>query len=157
MQTYPGLGRPKDVFIRWAQLGAFSPVMENGGGGEHRPWMFDQETTDIYRAFVEIHYQLLPYLMKHGAVAFENGASLTSYVTHADYTYLLGPDIFVAPMIEEGTSRTLTFPEGRWVYLFDPSKTFDGLTEASLEIPISEFPAFVRENSEIAVTLLAGR
>jgi len=95
--------------------------------------------------------------MKHGAVAFENGASLTSYVTQADYTYLLGPDIFVAPMIEEGTSRTLTFPEGRWVYLFDPSKTFDGETEATLDIPMSEFPAFVREDSEIGDTLLADR
>jgi len=105
------LGRPKDALIRWAQLGAFSPVMENGGGGEHRPWMFDEETTDI----------------------------------------------FVAAILEEGTSRTLTFPEGRWVYLFDSSKTFDGETEVTLEIPISEFPAFVREGSDIAATLLADR
>ena len=151
------LGRPKDALIRWAQLGAFSPVMENGGGGEHRPWMFDEETTDIYRAFVEIHYQLLPYLMKHGGVAWENGTSLTTYLAHEDYTYLLGPDIFVAPMLEEGTTRMLTFPEGRWVYLFDSSKTFDGETEVTLEIPISEFPAFVREGSDIAATLLADR
>lgn len=155
--AYPVLGRPKDAFIRWAQLGAFSPVMENGGGGEHRPWMFDDETTEIYRAFVEIHYQLLPYLMKHGGVAWENGTSLTTYLTHADYTYLLGPDVFVAPMLEEGTSRTLTFPEGRWVYLFDSSKNFDGATETTLEIPMSEFPAFVREGSDIAETLLANR
>jgi alpha-glucosidase len=129
--------------------------MENGGGGEHRPWMFDDETTEIYRAFVEIHYALLPYLMKHGGVAWENGTSLTMYLTHADYTYLLGPDIFVAPMLEEGTSQTLTFPEVRWVYLFDPSQTFDGATETTLEIPMSEFPAFVREGSDIADTLLA--
>lgn len=119
--AYPVLGRPKDAFIRWAQLGAFSPVMENGG------------------------------------IAWENGTSLTTYLTHADYTYLLGPDVFVAPMLDEGTWRTLTFPEGRWVYLFDARKTFDGETEVTLEIPISEFPAFVREGSDIAATLLANR
>ena len=45
-------GRDKDLFIRWAQLGAFSPLMENGGGGEHRPWMFDQQTNAIYNTFV---------------------------------------------------------------------------------------------------------
>ncbi len=156
MQTYPGLGRPKDAFIRWAQLGAFSPVMENGGGGEHRPWMFDEETTDIYRTFVEIHYRLIPYLMKHGAVAFEKEASLTTYLSQADYSYLLGPDIFVAPMLEEGTSRVVTFPEGRWVYLFDASQVYEGPTQATLDIPLSEFPAFVREGSEIAETLLGG-
>ena len=153
-EAYPVLGRPKDAFIRWAQLGAFSPIMENGGGGEHRPWMFDEETTDIYRDFVDIHYQLLPYLMKHGGIAFENGTSLTTYLSHPDYAYLLGPDVFVAPMLEEGTSRTLTLPGGRWVYLFDSSKVFDGETEITLEIPMAEFPAFVREESEIAQTLL---
>jgi hypothetical protein len=40
--------------------------MENGGGGEHRPWMYDEETTDIYRAFVNEHYRLIPYLMTNG-------------------------------------------------------------------------------------------
>ena len=48
------LGRTKELFIRWAQLGAFSPLMENGGNKEHRPWMFDNtnETLNIYRKFV---------------------------------------------------------------------------------------------------------
>lgn len=36
---------PKELFIRWTQLGAFSPLMENGG---HRPWMYDDQTTEIY-------------------------------------------------------------------------------------------------------------
>jgi alpha-glucosidase (family GH31 glycosyl hydrolase) len=58
-------------------------------------------------------------------------------------------------MLQEGTSRTLTFPEGRWIYLFDPSQIHEGSTEATLDIPMTEFPAFVRENSEIAQTLLA--
>jgi len=43
------------------------------------------------------------------------------------------------------------------VYLFDDSKKYGGLTEATLDIPMNEFPAFVREGSEIADTLLAGR
>ena len=41
-----------------AQLGAFCPLMENGGGGEHRPWAFDDETTWIYRRFVLLHEAL---------------------------------------------------------------------------------------------------
>jgi alpha-glucosidase (family GH31 glycosyl hydrolase) len=45
------LGRSRELFLRWAQIGAFSPLMENGGNKEHRPWMFSQpnETTYIYR------------------------------------------------------------------------------------------------------------
>jgi alpha-glucosidase (family GH31 glycosyl hydrolase) len=30
------LGRSKNVFIRWFQMGTFLPLMENGGNGEHR-------------------------------------------------------------------------------------------------------------------------
>ena len=63
--TYPN-GRSKEVFIRGAQLGAFNPVMENGGGGEHRPWKFDTQTTDVYRTFVKLHYAIVPYLMAEG-------------------------------------------------------------------------------------------
>jgi len=151
--TYPELGRPKDAFIRWAELSAFTPVMENGGGGEHRPWLFDQETTDIYREFVELHYDLLPYLMEHGAEAFEDERSLMTFIDRVDYTFLLGPDIFVAPMLAEGTQKTVTFPDGRWVYVFDGMQVFDGGAQATLEIPLDEFPAFARQDSE-AETLL---
>jgi len=45
------LGRTKQLLIRWAQLGAFSPLMENGGNQEHRPWMFDNQTLEIYRQY----------------------------------------------------------------------------------------------------------
>ena len=66
-RTGPGvLGRTKELFIRWAQLGAFSPLMENGGNKEHRPWMFDDETLQIYRNFVNIHMALKPYFLTVG-------------------------------------------------------------------------------------------
>lgn len=45
------LGRTKQLLIRWAQLGAFSPLMENGGNQEHRPWIFDNQTLEIYRQY----------------------------------------------------------------------------------------------------------
>ena len=63
----------KDLFIRWAQLGAFLPLMENGGGGEHRPWMYDEQTTAIYRQYVLEHYSLIPYLLTLGNQAREKG------------------------------------------------------------------------------------
>jgi alpha-glucosidase (family GH31 glycosyl hydrolase) len=107
-----------------AELGAFSPIMENAGGGEHRPW------------------------------TFEDGRSLTTYIAKDDYSHLLGLDILIAPMLEAGTSRTLTLPEGRWVYSFDSSHVFDGGTRVTLDIPMAEFPAFVREGSQVAETLL---
>lgn len=153
-------GRTKELFIRWAQLGAFSPVMENGGGGEHRPWEFDPETTgettEIYRKFTKIHYALIPYLMEEGAKAYEKESSLMTFIEDNEDRYLLGPDILVAPMLEPGTSRAVKFPEdGDWVYLFDRSKIHSGGTESSLNIPLSEFPVFLRRGSSIEKELLS--
>jgi alpha-glucosidase (family GH31 glycosyl hydrolase) len=68
-------GRTKEVFIRWAQLGAFNSLMENGGGGQHRPWGFDEETTQIYKKFAHIHHELVPYMLTAGTIAFETNTS----------------------------------------------------------------------------------
>ncbi len=55
-------------FLRSAQLNAFLPLMENGGGGEHRPWLYDEkEVVPVYRKFVNQHYRLSAYLLTNGA------------------------------------------------------------------------------------------
>ena len=154
-KSYPATGRSKEVFVRWAQLGAFNPVMENGGGGEHRPWKFDTQTTDIYRTFVKLHYALIPYLMSEGAKAFKQKTSLMTFLDKVDYRYLLGPDILVAPMIASGTTRKVTFPAGSdWVYLFDKQQEHKGGSTATLTVPLEQYPVFLRKGSAIAGTLV---
>lgn len=149
------LGRTKELFIRWAQLGAFSPLMENGGGGEHRPWMFDDETTNIYRVFVKLHLSLAPYFNSEGLVAWSQNKSMVSFIDKNDFAYLLGRDIFVTPMLEGGTSRTVSFPAGSdWVYLFDKTKTYPGGSKANLTVPLSEYPVFLKAGSRVATELV---
>lgn len=65
----------KQLFIRWAQAMSFLSLMENGGGGEHRPWMYDVETVDIYRKFVIEHHRLAHYFLTIGAHAMDSGTS----------------------------------------------------------------------------------
>ncbi len=150
----PALGRTKELFIRWAQLGAFSTLMENGGTGEHRPWMFDVETTDIYRTFVKLHLALGPYFNREGLEAWSHNKSLVTYLRKSDYSYLLGRDIFVAPMLESGTTRSVTFPsDGVWVSLFDKTKVYAAGSTHTLNVPLAEYPVFLRQGSAIASEL----
>ncbi|MFH1466396.1 MAG: TIM-barrel domain-containing protein [Pseudomonadota bacterium] len=149
------LGRDKETFLRWAALGAFCPVMENGGSGEHWPWRFDEETVTIYRSFVDLHHALLPWMNARGAEAFAEGRSLFAFQDDETYEYILGEDLFVAPMIEPGTSRDVTFPEGEdWIWLFGEHPVYAGGTAETLEIPLDTFPGFVREGSGLRATLL---
>lgn len=142
------LARSKELFIRWAQFGTFSGIMENGGGGEHRPWVFDEETEQIYHQLVQFRYQLVPYLMAHSGPYFEQERSLMEFFNDVDYSFMLGPDLFVAPFIAEGTSITVNFPAGDdWVCLYNESQVHVGGTQAVLTVPYTEFPVFIRQGS----------
>ncbi len=152
--TYPQ-GRSKEVLLRWTGLGAFNPVMENGGGGRHEPWAFDEETVDIYRSFVDTHHALLPYLMREGAVAFEAERSLMTFLDLERYTYLLGPDVYVAPVLEDGAREwEVAPPEGDWVYLYDPTVQVAGGSTVMLSVPLDAYPVLVRAGSRVASELL---
>lgn len=131
------------MFTRWFQLGAFCPLMENGGNNEHRPWMYDTpgSTTvlDTYRNFVNIHMSLLPYFMTTGTEAWENDRSAMAFTTKTDF--LLGADIFVAPMMDNTTSRSVEFPEsktGDWVNWWNSSTHYKPRSTVDYECPMDE-------------------
>ena len=122
---YRGSDSTKDrrLFLRWAQLGAFLPLMENGGAGEHRPWEYDAEVTREYRRLAVEHHRLSAYLHSSGADAMQAGISLvravdTETILPSDisrsalfpqprtYSYRLGPDLLVHPAVYDMVNRT---------------------------------------------------
>ena len=126
------LGRTKELFLRWTAIGAVSSFMENGGGGEHLPWNFDNETTDIYRSWVNVHYQLVPYLYSEGTKAAlgKNGTLMRAcdeILAVLSYSYFLGPNIFVAPVFQDpaaGQTQRVWLPRSstkQWINYFNTS------------------------------------
>jgi alpha-glucosidase (family GH31 glycosyl hydrolase) len=143
------LKRSKELFIRWAQLGAFCGLMENGGGGEHRPWIFDDQTLSIYKNLVLLREKMVPYLVQSAKKAYNNHKSLMQFQNSSSYGYLLGDDILVAPILKKDSTVTVQFPAGsQWVYLYDKSQIFDGGTTIDLTLPLEEFPVYIKQGSE---------
>lgn len=140
--------RDREVMIRWAQLGALCPIMENGGGGEHRPWKYDKQVEAIYRSFTRLHYELIPYFYSQGAKAWADGVSLMRF-TEEGHTYLLGEDFLVAAMVEPGSARQVQFPSGRWLQWLDEKRNHDGGKTERLEFALDRFPVFVRDGALI--------
>jgi alpha-glucosidase (family GH31 glycosyl hydrolase) len=144
-------GREKILFIRWAQLGAFNSLMENGGGKEHRPWMFDQETSDIYKRFTVIHHELIPYVHSAGAIAWERNTSVMFPI--AKYTpfipdswdYMFWRDIYVQPMVDNRTEVTVKFPAGNdWIDWWNGQRHAGGSVIERYAVSIAQFPVFRR-------------
>lgn len=171
----------KELFVRWAQYGAFLPLMENGGGGEHRPWMYDEETTDIYRKFARAHTSLGHYLRTHGSAALElnqstirpqeaspiplRDRSRRNFPQPKDFSYLLGPDIFVHPVLHAAEAGAavevdVTFPKGpdSWVDFFRPAAgEFKGGEKSLRRVALSDFPVYVRKGALLPLLSDDGR
>lgn len=149
--------------MRWFELGAFLPLMENGGNNEHRPWMFDTPgstfVTDTYRAYVSYHYELQPYLLTTGTQSYAAGVSIMRPTVPppqnpteveidinsiTDFSYQLGPNYFVVPIYTSGQNFTnVTLPAGgSWFDFFQPNRTYPGGSRRVALTPVDRLPVF---------------
>jgi sulfoquinovosidase len=164
--TLPRMARSKELFLRWLELGAFSPVMRSHEG--NRPdvnWQFDSDD-DTMRAvarFSRIHAALKPYLEAMGREASGRGLPLMrplffhyagDFGDDEDTAYLLGRDLAVYPVLKKGAARRrLILPDDRWIGLWDGKAYGAGAYE--LDAPLGTIPVFYRAKSAFA-ELFAG-
>ncbi|WP_179019240.1 glycoside hydrolase family 31 protein [Winogradskyella forsetii] len=151
-----------ELFTRWIQLGIFHPffrVHSSGDHGDQEPWTFDEEVTDIVRKFIEIRYQLLPYLytsfwnyVSHGTpllkslVLYDQDDSQTHYRTDE---FIFGEQILVCPVQEPNAKgRRMYVPQGKW-YNFWTDEIVKGGKEMWVDADIDSMPIFVKEGAII--------
>ena len=51
-----------ELLVRWLQLGCFTPLMHAHGRLPQEPWHYSEHVLDLYRAYVRLHEQLVPYV-----------------------------------------------------------------------------------------------
>ncbi len=149
-----------ELFTRWIQLGVFHPfcrVHSSGDHGDQEPWAFDDDVTDIVRKFVEIRYQLLPYLytafwnlIEHGTpllkslVMFDQEDHQTHYRTDE---FIYGDQILVCPIQEPNAKgRRMYIPRGKW-YNWWTDEIVQGGKEKWVDAEIDSMPLFVKEGA----------
>lgn len=156
--TLYSLRRTKELFLRWAEFAACTPMMRTHEG--NRPvdnWQFDSddETLDGLARSTALFRALKDYRKHAVAENAESGIPvMRPLVLHyedpayADVKdeYLLGRDLLVAPVVREGeTERTLLVPDGVWTHVWTGKKFEKG--PATVSAPIGEIPLFWREGS----------
>ncbi len=149
-----------ELYVRWLQLGLFSPVLRTHSQHYAEPYLYT-DYQDIILPLVKARYKWLPY---NYTLAYENASKglplvrpLGTYspdpaaYDHITDQYLWGRDVMVAPVLTQGSvSRPVTFPEGRWIDYNDPSVSYEGPSDSVIvEAPLDRIPLFVRAGAII--------
>ena len=154
--------RTKEVFLRSAEMAAFTPIMRSHEGNrpnENFQYYDDDDCMDRLARLVRVHTALKPYLSVLCAENTDKGIPvqrpLFLHYEHdprcldEQFEYLLGPDVLVAPVWQEQQeTRRVYLPEDEWVHLWS-GETYAG-GEADVPAPLGEIPVFYRKRSAYA-------
>ena len=154
-----------ELYCRWLEFGAFSPILrlhsayENPANGNLRmPWVYGQTGINVARKFFNLREELLPYIYTCSRRAYDEGLPLVrplylespqaaeSYAYPGEYFF--GDDFLVSPVVDSTNAARTYFPPGKWIRYSDEMKVTGG-RELSETYPIDALPLFVKAGSII--------
>jgi alpha-D-xyloside xylohydrolase len=150
----------RELFIRWFQFGAFSPIFRVHGTrypNENELWSYGPEAQKILVDYDRLRYRLMPYIYSQAWQVTSNHGTLMRPLVmdwredvEAQNTgdeYLFGPSILVSPVTTHGaTSRTVYLPKATW-YDFWTGEKAEGAQRIQADAPLAKLPLFVRAGS----------
>lgn len=150
-----------ELYVRWTQLGALSPLMRAHGLRPREPWEFGDEALRICREWIRLRYSLLPYIWQVAAEVESDGMPfIRPLVLHhpadrvaaqVDDEYYFGPDLLVAPVFGEEpgeVEREVYLPEGVWFDFFTDER-LEGPAWVTRTASLAQMPVFVRDGAVI--------
>lgn len=167
--TLFGLRRSRELFLRWLEMAAFTPIMRTHEGNrpaDNHQYDSDEHTLREVARWSRVHAELGPYIKSVIAECVENGLPaqrplFMHYPGEArsfaeGYEYLLGQDILVAPVLAPGASRFRAWlPDDRWVHLWSGKEYGGG--EREVDAGLGRPPVFVRAGSGLLTDGVAER
>jgi alpha-glucosidase len=151
-----------ELYARWIQLGVFHPFCRTHSSGDHgdqEPWAFDEEVIDITRKFVNLRYQLLPYLYTMFWQYIEEGIPMLKPLVYYDQDdiqthyrndeFIFGNQILVCPILEPNSlGRRMYVPRGHW-YNYWTNEFISGGKEIWVDSKFDQIPIFVKAGAVI--------
>jgi alpha-D-xyloside xylohydrolase len=173
---------PAELFMRWAQFGCFSPLMQmhrqvSDTNLRQYPWGYPEgaETIDNnqalanYKFYTTLHTRLFPYLYTFAKLSGETGIPIIRplVMLHQDdpktfpvqHAYYFGSALLVAPVIQPNVSaRQIYLPEGDW-FDFWTNEPHAGKQEITWRNPAqpaepkSKIPVLVKRGAIVPLVL----
>ena len=146
-----------ELLIRWIQFGCFMPLMHARGRMAQEPWNYGERVMGLYRAYVHLHEQLVPYVRAAARTAAQSGLPIIRPLCLIDPfdargwsitdAYGYGPALWVAPVLDaDAREREVALPRGDWIETWSGREVRGG-GEAEIPAPLERIPVWVRSGS----------
>jgi alpha-glucosidase len=149
-----------ELMVRWFQLSSCLPFFRVHSAfftPRREPWCFDEVTQSYLGSALRLRYRLLPHWYTLAWEASRTGLPLVRPMLWSDPAdrelwdlddqFLLGDDLLVAPVMQEGArAREVLLPAGRWYRVGSPEPPL-GPGRVTVEAPLEGVPLFARAGS----------
>ncbi len=155
--------RTPELFARWLSQGVFTPFFRNHSSHntrDHEPWAYGEQVEHISKKYLELRYQLLPYLYSTFYESSRSGLPISRSLA-MDYTfddkiynhsyqnqYLFGPAFLIVPTESTQKFSKVYLPEGRWFHYWS-GQAYEGNQSIIVDAPLDKLPVFVKEGAII--------
>ncbi|WP_282123105.1 glycoside hydrolase family 31 protein [Algibacter mikhailovii] len=151
-----------ELLTRWFQFGAFSPIFRiHGYKSETEIWRYNQEFEDVARKFIDIRYQLMPYIYSEAWKATTEGTLLMAPLTYKypedkntwgiKDQFLFGESMMVGIVTEyQKRTKDMYLPEGTWFNFWNDTQV-EGNQSITVDAPLNETPIFVKAGSILPI------
>ena len=139
-------------------------VRQLTSGQDNEVWSFGEDNFEILKKYLFLRERLRPYISEWMDEASLSGMPVMRplfFDFYKDKTawkiedeYMFGPDILVAPVMEENTSeRKVYLPEGAIWTDANTKKAYSGGQNVTVPAPLDIIPVFIRDNKKIDIYL----
>jgi alpha-D-xyloside xylohydrolase len=152
----------RELYLRWYQFGAFSPIFRSHGEFPYREsYNVAPEGSEVYESLLyydRLRYRLMPYIYAVAADTYHRDGTMMRglvmdfpndpNVRDRGDEYMFGPAFLVAPVYEfRARTRELYLPAGTRWYDYNTGHAYDGGQTVRADAPLARMPLFVRAGS----------
>jgi alpha-D-xyloside xylohydrolase len=147
-----------EVYARWVQFGAFSPMARAHGMSSRLPWDFGEDAVRIFFDYMHLRYSLMPYIYTYAIEASRTSLPIMRAmvmefpddpVTYSlDLQYMFGKELLVAPIFNSDGVRSIYLPSGKWIDYWS-HEVLTGPMTRWVKAPLDVLPLYVRDGSLI--------
>ena len=149
--TTDTLAQWDELYIRWIQFASFSPIMTVFSTAKNprknHPYLFSKEAQENFKFYTALRLRLFPYRYTLALNARLNSTQMISSSPENPHQFLLGRDLFIAPVLEQGATTMLVhLPTGKWIDFYS-EEIYDGNQTIRVQTPLLRLPIFIRKGA----------